>query len=254
MPLLALNTLSRDAGARGLLSRMRGRRRMWRSGRGGAGWRGEGEPVRFAMHLFGCDSSVRGSDTHQLPSAAGTRLSTEGPGAAGGGAGEAEGLHSGPDIRAHARPTGPCSCTCVTLHARHESGRRAGQRCTERNATKLLALQCTVLALPPRLLAPCSPSSYSSLLPPGLYLYSVRIQAEARLVHSSSRRVVGRDTVQVYALERWQRAAPQPRGQVSAAGVGDLGAAEVEPLELRQRFSLRRRRICRRRRHEGGKA
>lgn len=25
---------------------------MWRSGRGGAGWRGEGEPVRFAMHLY----------------------------------------------------------------------------------------------------------------------------------------------------------------------------------------------------------
>ena len=186
MPLLALNTLSRDAGARGLLSRMRGRRRMWRSGRGGGGvaWGGRARAIRDAS-LFGCDSSVRGSDTHQLPSAAGTRLSTEGPGAAGGGAGEAEGLHSGPDIRAHARPTGPCSCTCVTLHARHESGRRAGQRCTERNATKLLALQCTVLALPPRLLAPCSPSSYSSLLPPGLYLYSVRIQAGARLVHGA---------------------------------------------------------------------
>jgi len=41
---------------------------------------------------------------------------------------------------------------------------------------------------------------------------------------------------------------------VSAAVVGDLGHAEVEVLELRQHFSLRRRRICRRRRHEGGEA
>ena len=49
-------------------------------------------------------------------------------------------------------------------------------------------------------------------------------------------------------------APPQPRGQVSAAGVRDLGRAEVQLLELRQHFSLRRRRIRRRRRHEGGEA
>ena len=47
---------------------------------------------------------------------------------------------------------------------------------------------------------------------------------------------------------------PQPRGQVGAAVVGDLGHAEVEHLEPRQRLSLRRRRICRRRRHKGGEA
>ena len=66
------------------------------------------------------------------------------------------------------------------------------------------------------------------------------------------RRDAGRDAIQVEVLERWQRAAPQPRGQLSAAVVGDLGGEEVEQLELRQHFSLRLRRFCRRRRHEGG--
>jgi hypothetical protein len=41
---------------------------------------------------------------------------------------------------------------------------------------------------------------------------------------------------------------------VSAAVVGDLGIVKVETLELRRHFSLRRRRICRRRRHEAGEA
>ena len=96
-----------------------------------------------------------------------------------------------------------------------------------------------------------SPSSPASLLVhsssdpcrPGRASYTASIAASLAGMPS-----------QVEVLERWQRAAPQPRGQVSAAVVGDLGAAEVEPLELRQRFSLRRRRICRRRRHEGGEA
>ena len=40
-----------------------------------------------------------------------------------------------------------------------------------------------------------------------------------------------------------------------AAGVGDLGSAEAEHLELRQPSSRRRRRTCwQRRRHEGGEA
>eukprot|EP00964_Phaeocystis_antarctica_P059522 scaffold35338_cov59-Phaeocystis_antarctica.AAC.8 len=43
-------------------------------------------------------------------------------------------------------------------------------------------------------------------------------------------------------------------GQGGAAGVGDLGVDEVEPLELRQPSSRRRRRTCRRRSHEGGEA
>ena len=41
---------------------------------------------------------------------------------------------------------------------------------------------------------------------------------------------------------------------MGAAIVGDLGPGEGEIFELRQHFSLRRRRICRRRRHEGGEA
>ena len=59
--------------------------------------------------------------------------------------------------------------------------------------------------------------------------------------------------VQKESLERRQRAAVERGGEGSAAGVGDLGAVEVEQLELRQHSS---RRTCRRRRrrHEGGEA
>ena len=57
------------------------------------------------------------------------------------------------------------------------------------------------------------------------------------------------------ALERRQRAAVERSGEGGAAGVGDLGVAEVERLELRQPSRRRRRRTCRRRRrHEGGEA
>ena len=56
-------------------------------------------------------------------------------------------------------------------------------------------------------------------------------------------------------LECWQRAAVEREGEGGAAGVGDLGEAEVELLELRQHSRRRRRRTCRqRRRHEGGEA
>jgi len=57
------------------------------------------------------------------------------------------------------------------------------------------------------------------LLPP--------LQAGVRLVHGVSRRVAGRGVVQVEDLERWQRAAPQPRGQVSAASIGAYTASIV---------------------------
>ena len=57
-------------------------------------------------------------------------------------------------------------------------------------------------------------------------------------------------------LERRQRAAVERSGEGGAAGIGDLGVAELEPLELRQHPSRRRQCTCRRwrRRHEGGEA
>jgi len=78
--------------------------------------------------------------------------------------------------------------------------------------------------------------------------------AGVRGVQGVYRRIASKDLFQGEVLERWQPAAPHARGQESAASVGDLGPAEVEHAELRQRFSLRRRRICRRRRHERGEA
>ena len=54
-------------------------------------------------------------------------------------------------------------------------------------------------------------------------------------------------------LEGWQRAAVERGDEGGAAGVGDPGEVEVEPLELRQPPSRRRRRTCQQpRRHEGG--
>ena len=73
----------------------------------------------------------------------------------------------------------------------------------------------------PRNLPAYSPASSSSSS-------HLTVQAGARLVHGSSRRLAGRDALQAEDLERWQRAAPQPRGQVSAAIVGDLGAVEFD--------------------------
>eukprot|EP00964_Phaeocystis_antarctica_P058844 scaffold34907_cov69-Phaeocystis_antarctica.AAC.3 len=59
----------------------------------------------------------------------------------------------------------------------------------------------------------------------------------------------GRDAFQIERLERRQRAADERSDEDGAAGVGDLGVAEVELRELRQPSSWRRRRTCRRRRH-----
>eukprot|EP00964_Phaeocystis_antarctica_P108736 scaffold73267_cov67-Phaeocystis_antarctica.AAC.2 len=75
------------------------------------------------------------------------------------------------------------------------------------------------------------------------------------LTHGDLRRGAGRDAVQVEPIERWQRAAVERSGEGGAAGVGDLGVAEVEARELRQPSSRRRQHTCRRRRrHEGGEA
>ena len=42
-------------------------------------------------------------------------------------------------------------------------------------------------------------------------------------------------------LEHWQSAAVERGGEGGAAGVGDLGVVEEEPLELRQHSSWRQR-------------
>ena len=69
----------------------------------------------------------------------------------------------------------------------------------------------------------------ASILPPDASLLRVGpLQAGARLVHSGFRRVADSDIFEVGVLQRWQSAAPQPRGQVSAAIVGDLGAVEFD--------------------------
>eukprot|EP00964_Phaeocystis_antarctica_P087111 scaffold55232_cov63-Phaeocystis_antarctica.AAC.4 len=74
-------------------------------------------------------------------------------------------------------------------------------------------------------------------------------------MHGGLRRVAGRNVFKIERFERQQRAAVERSGQGGAAGVGDLGAAEAELLELWQHSS--RRRTCRRRtcrRHEGSEA
>ena len=72
-------------------------------------------------------------------------------------------------------------------------------------------------------------------------------------MHGDSRRITGRGAAYKERLERRQRAAAERSGQSGAAGVGDLGAVEREPLELRQRSRRRRRRTCRRRRRQESK-
>ena len=67
-----------------------------------------------------------------------------------------------------------------------------------------------------------------------------RVDQEARgvvrsfqcLLYDGLRRGAGRGAVQDEGLERRQRAAVERGGKGGAAGVGDLGAAEVEDLEL----------------------
>ena len=71
----------------------------------------------------------------------------------------------------------------------------------------------------------------------------------------SLRRSAGRNVDHVDRLERRQRTAIEHSGEGGAAGVGDLGEAEVELPELRQPSCRRRRRTCRRRWcNEGGEA
>eukprot|EP00964_Phaeocystis_antarctica_P117289 scaffold81118_cov62-Phaeocystis_antarctica.AAC.3 len=68
-------------------------------------------------------------------------------------------------------------------------------------------------------------------------------------------RGAGRDGSQIEVLEHRQSAADERSDEGGAAGVGDLGVAEVDPRELLQPSSRRRRRPCRRRRRqEGGEA
>ena len=66
----------------------------------------------------------------------------------------------------------------------------------------------------------------------------------------------GADVTKLEVLEGRQRAAVERGGEGGAPGVGDLGAEDVERLELLQPSRRRRRRACcrRRRRHEGGEA
>ena len=53
-------------------------------------------------------------------------------------------------------------------------------------------------------------------------------QIAASLIHGGLRRGKGRDVVQIEALKRRQRTAVERSGDGGAAGVGDLGAEEVE--------------------------
>eukprot|EP00964_Phaeocystis_antarctica_P153441 scaffold121712_cov63-Phaeocystis_antarctica.AAC.3 len=69
---------------------------------------------------------------------------------------------------------------------------------------------------------------------------------QTRPPHSGLRVGASRDACQVELAERRQRATVERRGEYGAAGVGDLGAAEVEPPELRKHSSGRRQRTCRR--------
>ena len=55
------------------------------------------------------------------------------------------------------------------------------------------------------------------------------------------RRAVGGDVFKLEHVERRQRAAVERGGEGGATGVGDLGVAEVELLELLQPSSRRRR-------------
>eukprot|EP00964_Phaeocystis_antarctica_P030457 scaffold17209_cov68-Phaeocystis_antarctica.AAC.1 len=126
-----------------------------------------------------------------------------------------------------------------TLH--HRRGRPAPVWDHPHPLPKLLVLALLILlALGARLLV--------------LRLRAPALQVGARLIHGGYRRGAGRDAVQIERLERRQRAAVERSGESGAAGVGDLGAGEVEKLELRQHSSRRRQRTGRRRRHEGSEA
>eukprot|EP00964_Phaeocystis_antarctica_P023331 scaffold13058_cov72-Phaeocystis_antarctica.AAC.3 len=85
--------------------------------------------------------------------------------------------------------------------------------------------------------------------------HQARLQLVESLLHGGLRHGTGGGGLQDDSLERRQRASVERSGEGCAAGVGDLGAAEVELLERRQPSSRWLRRTCRRRRrHEGGEA
>ena len=79
-------------------------------------------------------------------------------------------------------------------------------------------------------------------------VYECRTQRSYRLD-------AGGDALKLDLLERRQRAAVERGDESGAPSVGDLGAVEVEALELLQSSSRPQPRACRRRRrHEGGEA
>eukprot|EP00964_Phaeocystis_antarctica_P015839 scaffold8755_cov46-Phaeocystis_antarctica.AAC.2 len=79
------------------------------------------------------------------------------------------------------------------------------------------------------------------------------VQLVASLIHGGYRRGAGGDVIKIVEfLERRQHAAIERSRESGAAGVGDLGVAEAERLELRQHSSRRRWRTCRRRRRQEG--
>ena len=83
----------------------------------------------------------------------------------------------------------------------------------------------------------------------------IALKRGASVTHGGLRRGAGGDAAQQELLESRQRTALERGGEDGAAGVGDLGAREVEQLELLQPRSRRRWRARpRRRRHEGGEA
>eukprot|EP00964_Phaeocystis_antarctica_P085224 scaffold53793_cov65-Phaeocystis_antarctica.AAC.4 len=83
-----------------------------------------------------------------------------------------------------------------------------------------------------------------------LLTQKVARQTVASLVHGGHRCAAGRDAYQIEMPEHRQSAAVERGRKGGAAGVGDLGALEVELLELRQHSCRRRWRW----RHEGGEA
>ena len=83
---------------------------------------------------------------------------------------------------------------------------------------------------------------------------TLRPHLQARPPHGSLCRGASRGAAQAELLERRQNAVVERGGEGGAAGVGDLGVAEDEALELRQHSSRQRRRTCRRWRQKGGEA
>ena len=65
-------------------------------------------------------------------------------------------------------------------------------------------------------------------------LSTLLVRPDHRLTHSGSRRGAGWGVIKLKHVERRQRAYVQRGDEGGAPGVGDLGVAEVERLELLQ--------------------